>query len=98
MRIAETVFAVTVLLTALAATAVQAEPRTQSGKPAACKAPWGEPFGLGETIEVHVTDAKGNMVTVTYQCTEHDWVKVSKLRAPGGGMLHIAPGNLRRAP
>ena len=91
----KTLFAVIVALAA-AATSVQAEQKTQSGKPPACKAPWGEPFGLGETIDLHQTDGKGTIVKVTYQCTENGWVKVLK-RALGGQVIHIDPTALQRA-
>jgi hypothetical protein len=79
-----------VLLLAAATAPAQAEPRTQSGKPAACKAPTGEPFGLGETIKLKVTDAHGNLVTVTYQCTDNGWVKVARLGLGHG--VFTAPG------
>lgn len=88
----------TIALSALTISAAQAEPRTQSGKPAACKAPSGEFFGLGETIDLPVTDGKGNIVKVTYQCTDQGWVKVSKATTLGGGMIHVAPGRLQRSP
>lgn len=85
------------LALALTITTVQAEPRTQSGKPAACKAPSGEVFGVGETIDLPVTDGKGNIVKATYLCTENGWVKVSKARGFGTGLNHILPGTLQRA-
>lgn len=95
MRIG-TVFTLAVLLAA-ATTSVQAEPKTQSGKPPACKAPSGEYFGLGETIDLPVTDANGDIVKVTYQCTDNGWVKVSKALHGGGRLLHLAPGMVMRA-
>jgi hypothetical protein len=90
------VFSLAVMLAA-AATSVQAEPRTQSGKPPACKAPSGEYFGLGETIDLPVTDGKGNIVKVTYQCTDNGWVKVSRAIQGGGRLIHLAPSLVQRA-
>jgi hypothetical protein len=85
MRTTILVAIVSGLLLSTAATApVQAEPRTQSGRPAACKAPTGEPFGLGETIKLQVPDAHGNFVTVTYLCTENGWVKVARFGRGSG--------------
>lgn len=65
---------------------------------AACKAPWGEPFGLGETIQVTETDAHGNFVKVTYQCTENGWTKVSSIGPSTGGHrgINMVPGKLQR--
>jgi hypothetical protein len=79
MRTSILIAIVSGLLMSAATVPVQAEPRTQSGKPAACKSPTGEPFGLGETIQLKETDAHGKPVTVTYQCTENGWVKVARL-------------------
>ena len=81
--ITKSLVAVAVFLAA--ATMAQAEPKNPTGT-AGCKAPWGEPFGLGETIDLHGTDAKGNTVKVTYQCTENGWVKVSKAASMGGAL------------
>jgi hypothetical protein len=92
------IFLAVLALAAVATSAAQAEPRTQSGKPAACKAPTGEYFGLGETIELHQTDANGNIVKVTYQCTDNGWVKVAKAGLHGAGSIKISPGGLQRAP
>jgi hypothetical protein len=82
MRITASLVAVAVILAAV--TSSQAESKSPTGTSPACKAPWGEPFGLGETIDLHVTDAKGNTVKVTYQCTENGWVKVSRAASVGG--------------
>lgn len=95
MRKLEIILAIAIAVSALPISAAQAEPRTQSGKPAACKAPSGEYFGLGETIDLPVTDGKGNIVKVTYQCTDQGWVKVSKLTTSGGNITHIGPGRLQ---
>ena len=83
MRITTSITLVAALLGAL--TTAEAAPKSPAGSPA-CKAPWGEPFGLGETIDLHVTDAKGNTVKVTYQCTENGWVKVSRAASAGGAL------------
>jgi hypothetical protein len=85
------------LLLAAATTGVQAEPKTESGKPPACKAPSGEYFGLGETIDLPVTDGKGNIVKETYQCTDNGWIKVSKAIQGGGRLIHLAPSMVMRA-
>lgn len=98
MRKLEIIIAIAIALSATTIPAAQAEPRTQSGKPAACKAPSGESFGLGETIDLPVTDGKGNIVKVTYLCTEQGWVKVSKATTHGGGLTHIGSGRLQRSP
>lgn len=91
-------FTVTFVIALVAATGVaQAESRTRSGAPEACTAPWGEPFGLGETIKLRVLDGKGNFVTVTYECTENGWNKVAKLSPStgGAGPLRLAPATLQ---
>ena len=90
MRITMPLVAVAVILAAI--TTAQAEPKSPTGSPA-CKAPWGEPFGLGETIDLHETDGKGNTVKVTYQCTENGWVKVSKAASLGGALQHRSSVN-----
>jgi hypothetical protein len=95
MRITTSVIGVAVLLAAV--TTAEARPISQMGTGPACKAPWGEPFGLGETIDLHETDAKGNSVKVTYQCTENGWVKVSRA-ALGSGTSLIAPSRVLRLP
>jgi len=64
MRKIELVFVAIAALTVVTISSAQAEPRTQSGKTAACQAPSGEKFGLGETIDLPVTDGKGNIVKV----------------------------------
>ena len=87
-----------IALAAVTTSGVQAEPRTQSGKTAACQAPSGEKFGLGETIDLPVTDGKGSIVKVTYLCTENGWVKVSASVGRGNDLLHVMPGGLRRSP
>lgn len=92
-------FTIAFVIALVAATGVaQAEPRTRSGAPEACKAPWGEPFGLGETIQLRVLDAKGDFVTVTYQCTENGWNKVARIgpSTGGAGPLRLAPGMLQQ--
>ena len=97
MRKIELVFMAIAALTVVTISSAQAEPRTQSGKTAACQAPSGEKFGLGETIDLPVTDGKGNIVKVTYLCTENGWVKVSQVAGSGKGLVHIMPGGLRRS-
>jgi hypothetical protein len=82
--------AATLALTAAVTTPAVAQPNSQGGG-AACKAPSGEPHGLGETIDLPVTDGKGNIVKETYLCTENGWVKVSKIVS--GPSLHLGPGH-----
>lgn len=92
------IFAALVIALVAGTSAAQAEPRTRSGAPEACKAPWGEPFGLGETIQLRVLDGKGNFVSVTYQCTENGWNKVARIgpSTGGAGPIKVGPGTLQQ--
>jgi hypothetical protein len=84
MRITTSIALAAALLAAI--TTAEAAPKSSTGKSPACKAPWGEPFGLGQTIDLYVTDAKGNPAKVTYLCTENGWVKVSGAASVGGAL------------
>jgi len=91
-----TTYLIAIAVLTAATTGTLAASKDPMGATPACKAPWGEPFGLGETIDLHVTDAKGNIVKVTYQCTTNGWVKVSKA-ALAGGALPLATSLMRRS-
>jgi hypothetical protein len=69
-----------------------AEPN-RNGNRALCKAPSGEVFAEGETIQLKVSDDKGGFKTVTYVCTDHGWEKISRIRPIGPPK--VGPGTLK---
>jgi hypothetical protein len=47
---------------------------------AKCKAPTGQIFAEGETIQLPVTDSNGNIKAQTYVCTANGWEKAARIR------------------